>query len=235
MTLNTVDNDWWRAEAARVNRTAVRASWGLDLEEKIVLFCGKLQPWKRPLDLLRAFATAGIPRSTLVFAGEGPLRARIEAEVSELGLGKRVRMLGFVNQSQLPSVYRASDVMVIPSEFDAFGLVVNEAMLCGCVVIASDKVGAVRDLIFPAQTGYVYRCEDTGALATTLREAFADPTKLAEIGEAAGHRIAEWSPRASALALTEAIVRGVGCKQASRQGNGGAVDHAIEADRYMQS
>jgi glycosyltransferase involved in cell wall biosynthesis len=235
MTLNTVDNDWWRAEAARVNRKAVRASWGLDLEEKIVLFCGKLQPWKRPLDLLRAFAAARIPRSTLVFAGEGPLRASIEAEVSELGLGKRVRMLGFVNQSQLPSVYRASDIMVIPSEFDAFGLVVNEAMLCRCVVIASDKVGAVRDLVYPAHTGYVYPCEDTRALATALRDAFADPAKLAEIGQAASHRIAEWSPRASAAALTEAIVRAVGCNQVSQQGNGGAVDHAIEADRYIRS
>jgi glycosyltransferase involved in cell wall biosynthesis len=235
MTLDTVDNDWWRAEAARLNRSAVRASWGLDNAEKIVLFCAKLQPWKRPLDLLRAFAAAEIPRSTLLFAGDGPLRASIEAEASALGLGQRVRVLGFVNQSQLPAVYRASDIMVIPSEYEPFGLVVNEAMLCGCVVIASDRVGAVRDLIFPGRTGYVYPCGDTRALATTLRHASADPSKLADIGLAAGRRIAEWSPRASAAAMTEVIVRAAGSTQVSRRGNGDAVDSAFNADRYLPS
>ena len=236
MTLDTVDNDWWRVEAARVNRAAVRASWGLDNEEKIVLFCAKLQPWKRPMDVLRAFAAAGIPRSTLLFAGDGTLRASIEAEASALGLGKRVRVVGFVNQSQLPAVYRASDVMVIPSEYEPFGLVVNEAMLCGCVVLASDKVGAVRDLISPGRTGYVYTCGDTRALATALRDAFADPAKLAEIGLAAGSRIAQWSPRASADALTEAIVRVVaGSAQVLQQGNGEAGDPAFNANRYIPS
>src|SRR4029077_18483173 len=99
------------------NRAEARASWGLDNQEKIVLFCAKLQPWKRPLDLLRAFAAAQIPQSTLLFAGDGPLRASIEAEARGLGLGQRIRVLGFVNQSQLPSVYRASDVLVIPSDY----------------------------------------------------------------------------------------------------------------------
>src|SRR4029077_8084461 len=114
-------------------------------------------------------------------------------------------MLGFVNQSQLPAVYRAADVMVIPSEYEPFGLVVNEAMLCGCAVIASDKVGAVRDLIFPGRTGYVYPCRNTRGLARALCDAFADPAKLAEIGQAAGNRIAQWSPRASASAIRAAI------------------------------
>jgi glycosyltransferase involved in cell wall biosynthesis len=233
MILDTVDNDWWSAEAGRVNRDAVRASWGVDNEEKVILFCAKLQPWKRPLDVLHAFADASISRSTLIFAGDGALRSSIEAEASALGLGKRVRMLGFVNQSQLPAVYRAADVMVIPSEYEPFGLVVNEAMLCGCAVIASDKVGAVRDLIFPGRTGYVYPCGNTRALARALCDAFADPAKLAEIGQAAGNRIAQWSPRASASAIRDAIVRtAVGAAQASRHGTGDTVDSALSTDRY---
>jgi glycosyltransferase involved in cell wall biosynthesis len=111
MTLDTVDNDWWLAAASRTNRDSVRAAWGLGGEEKIILFCAKLQPWKRPLDVLRAFAEANIPRSTLMVAGDGPLRSDVEAEASALGISQRVRMLGFVNQSQLPAIYRASDVM----------------------------------------------------------------------------------------------------------------------------
>lgn len=234
LTLDTVDNDWWLAESARVDRDEVRASWGLDGKEKVVLFCAKLQPWKRPMDLLRAFAAAQIPRSTLLFAGDGPLRPNVEAEAAALGLGKRVRVLGFVNQSQLPAIYRASDLLVIPSEYEPFGLVVNEAMLCGCVVIASDKVGAVRDLISPGRTGYVYPCGDTRSLAEALRSAFADSVKLTEIGQAAGDRISRWSAHASADAIAAAVVRVVtGTTQVPRLAN--AADHAFDVDRSMPS
>ncbi len=236
MTLNTVDNDWWSTQASRVNRDAVRASWGLDSQEKIVLFCAKLQPWKRPLDVLHAFAAAEIPRSTLIFAGDGASRTIIEAEVSALGLGNRVRVLGFVNQSGLPAVYRASDVMVIPSEYEPFGLVVNEAMLCGCVVIASDKVGAVRDLILPGRTGFVYPCGDRRALAAALRNAFAEPARLTQIGQAASIRIGQWSPRASAAAFRDAVVRVTADRaQVSQRGSGDTVDPAFKTDHYMPS
>jgi glycosyltransferase involved in cell wall biosynthesis len=215
MTLDTVDNDWWLAECARADRAAVRASWGVNPEEKVILFCAKLQPWKRPLDVLRAFAAAAVPHSTLVFAGDGALRSQLETEAAALGVAGRVRFLGFVNQSQLPGVYKASDLMVISSRYEPFGLVVNEAMLCGCPVVASDKVGAVRDLIVPGQTGFVYPCDDTRALAAVLRQALADPVSLSAIAGAARARITSWSPSASVAALVEAVTHAV-----SRSGDG---------------
>ncbi len=136
----------------------------------------------------------------------------------------------FLNHWQLPAVYRVSDVMVIPSEYEAFGLVVNEAMLSGCVVIASDKVGAVRDLVSPGRTGYVYPCGDTPALAAALREAFAEPASLAAIAQAAGDRISSWSPRAAADAIVGAVVRVVtGSAQAPQLAN--TADHAFDTDR----
>jgi glycosyltransferase involved in cell wall biosynthesis len=209
MTLDTVDNDWWLAASARADRSAVRSCWGVDPEEKVILFCGKLQPWKRPLDVLRAFAAAAIPGSTVIFAGDGALRSQLEAEASALGIRGRVRFLGFVNQSQLPGVYKASDVMVIASGYEPFGLVVNEAMLCGCPVVASDKVGAVRDLIVPGKTGFVYRCGDIQALAGVLRQALGDREQLSAIRSAALARIEAWSPRASVAALVDAVARAV--------------------------
>ena len=75
---------------------------------------------------------------------------------AELGLTDRVRFLGFVNQSQLPSVYCAADFFVLPSLFEPFGLVVNEAMLCGLPVAVSDSVGARFDLVRPGENGYAY-------------------------------------------------------------------------------
>jgi len=189
-----VDNDWWEAQSSRVDREAVRAAWGASPDTSVVLFCAKLQPWKRPLDLLRAFAQVAVPNSMLVFAGEGPLKSALQAEAGKLGIFKQVRFLGFVNQSQLPALYTASDLMVLPSEYDAFGVVVNEAMLCGCPVVASDSVGASRDLIAPVDPSFVYRCGDIAALATILRQALSDRSQLAKFRGAARERMKTWSP-----------------------------------------
>jgi glycosyltransferase involved in cell wall biosynthesis len=230
MTLDTVDNAWWAAEAARADRAALRKSWSLDAEEKVILFCAKLQLWKRPLDVLRAFAAADLPGSTLIFAGDGPVRSAIEAEAGTLGIQNRVRWLGFVNQSQLPGVYRASDVIVVSSEYEPFGLVVNEAMLCGCAVVASDKVGAVRDLVSHGRTGFVYRCGDTQALAGVLRQVFSNQAQLKEVTRAARQQIEEWSPQASAAALIDAVEQAL-CRSEPGRKSSEAIAHQAHAPR----
>jgi len=96
---NTVDNDWWISASDAVDRAAVRASWQIENDAPVIVFCAKLQPWKRPLDLLRAFAKAGVPGAYLVIviAGNGAQRAALERETRDLGLTERVRILGFVS------------------------------------------------------------------------------------------------------------------------------------------
>jgi glycosyltransferase involved in cell wall biosynthesis len=127
LTPYSVDNDWWLAHSRESDRNALRAAWGATPETPIVLFCAKLQPWKRPLDLLRAFARAELPDALLVYAGEGPQRDQLQSEAVALGTAARVRFLGFMNQSQLPRIYAAADLMVLPSEYEPFAVVVNEA------------------------------------------------------------------------------------------------------------
>jgi glycosyltransferase involved in cell wall biosynthesis len=204
-----VDNDWWIAQSSLVDREAVRASWGANPQTSVVLFCAKLQPWKRPLDLLHAFAQAGIANSLLVFAGSGPLRESLQMEASRLGCSDRVRFLGFVNQSQLPGCYVGADLLVLPSEYEPFGLVVNEAMLCSCMAAASDQVGAGRDLIQPVDPSFIYPCGDVAALASLLRRALSDPQQLKRIRLAAGERMKTWSPREYIAATVEAVERAV--------------------------
>jgi len=209
LTPYVVDNDWWLAESARVDRDAVRTSWGASSNDTVILFCAKLQPWKRPLDILQAFAKLSLPNARLIFAGEGPLRSSLEAEASALGVTSRVRFLGFVNQTQLPAVYNSADLMVLPSEYEPFAVVVNEAMLCGCPVAASDHVGAARDLIAPGRTGFVYPCGDVDALTALLRQAISGETRLSVIGRAARARMDSWSPRENIEATLSAVARAV--------------------------
>jgi glycosyltransferase involved in cell wall biosynthesis len=205
VTPYTVDNDWWARESEKVNRSVVRASWSASPTDTVILFCGKLQPWKRPLDLLRAFAKAELSNALLVFAGEGPLRPQIESEANALGIGSRIRILGFLNQSALPAVYTASDLMVLPSEYEPFAVVVNEAMCCGCPVAASDHVGAVRDLVAPVHPDFVYRCGDVSALADLLRRALVDRGILKSIGRASIAHMRTWSPEKNIAATIAAI------------------------------
>ena len=116
-----------------------------------------------------------------------------------------MRFLGFVNQSQLPAVYKSADLMVLPSEYEPFGVVVNEAMCCNCAVITSDQVGAARDLVIPGGTGFVYPCGDIAALTRILKEAVSDPLRLESLRQAAFAAIQSWSPAHNIDATIEAV------------------------------
>ena len=109
----------------------------------------KLIPKKRPVDPLMALARIPAERRPRGWctSGQPAFRSELEHKASELGLSEQVFFLGFRNQTELPAIYGACDVLVLPSDFEPWGLVVNEAMACGMAVIASDQVGAVPDLV----------------------------------------------------------------------------------------
>jgi glycosyltransferase involved in cell wall biosynthesis len=200
-----VDNDWWTEQASKVDRNAVRATWNIPVEGKVALFCAKLQPWKGPMDLLEAFTRANIPNSYLVYAGDGPEKENLQHRVAEIGFAHRVRFLGFVNQSQLPSVYCAADLFVLPSLFEPFGLVVNEAMLCGLPVVVTDRVGAKFDLVRPEENGYVFPAGDVDALTSIIKDILPDTIKRARLSAAARQRMRTWSPREYADSVVRAV------------------------------
>jgi glycosyltransferase involved in cell wall biosynthesis len=138
----------------------------MDPGRPVVMFCGKLQPHKRPLDLAEAVAALPSPVSTL-FVGDGPLAAELRSRLCA-GHGA---VTGFVNQSELPALYRAADILVLPSSDEPWGLVVNEAMAAGALPVVSDRVGAGPDLVHGL--GEVYPCGDVTRLTAALAQALA--------------------------------------------------------------
>jgi len=169
-----VDTLAFASAATAADRDAVRAGWGLGPVDRAVLFAGKLVGRKRPKDLVRAVAQLGLPgqRAVLIWAGDGPDRQALQA----LGESLNVAMvfLGFCNQSQLPGIYRAADVLALPSEgSETWGLVVNEAMACGTPCVVSDACGCAPDMIVPGESGAVFEMGDLTALADALKKALA--------------------------------------------------------------
>ena len=101
-----------------------------------------------------------------VFVGSGELEEDLRLSAEKLGV--HARFAGFKNQSELPAYYVAADVLVLSSESETWGLVVNEAMACGLPAIVSDAVGCAPDLIEEGKTGFTFKLGNTAELADNL-------------------------------------------------------------------
>lgn len=114
-------------------------------------------------------ALARTPEAWGLCVGDGALRPGFERLAAELGIQERVRFTGRVSDAELPALYQAADVLVLPSQTrgEAFGVVLLEALASGTPVIASDLPG-VRSLVAPGLDGYLVEPGDAEALARTL-------------------------------------------------------------------
>lgn len=170
MSPHCVDNDRFSAASSEAC-AALRARWGTAPGDTVFLFAGKLEPKKRPMDIVDAVNTLDnsdqARSSRVVFAGDGPLKAALEHRAERNG---SVHFEGFVNQAQMPELLSAADVLILPSDSrETWGLIVNEAMAAGRPVIVSDAVGCAPDLVSGQDTGWTYPMGDAAALADRMR------------------------------------------------------------------
>ena len=168
----------------------------------MLLFAGKLQPFKRPLDLVDAAAELhrrGKPVQVLV-AGAGELEGDLFRRAAKCGVP--LHLLGFQNQSQMPAAYAAADILVLPSDGrETWGLVANEALACGRPVLVSDACGCAPDLAADGRSGAVFPVGDVSALADSLAR-LVDQLPSAD---AIAARVREYSLERAADGLCEAL------------------------------
>ncbi len=172
-----VDNESFRA-ASDAARQSMAPSSGA---HKRVLFVGKLIERKRPLDLLKAAALLrGSHPVEVAFAGSGELESALRDFAQACGVPAIFH--GFVNQSAMPAVYAAADVMALPSDgLETWGLAVNEAMACGLPAVVSSAVGCGPDLVEAGVTGAVFPVGQPAKLASAIHTAISlETTKLRE-------------------------------------------------------
>lgn len=199
-----VDNERFQQAAMACSKEEARDNLGLPRESVVVLFSGKLGPWKQPDLLLRAFAAAAPRDAHLVFVGDGEMRSELE-RWSELHLPDRVTFLGFMNQSRIPLAYRSADLLVLPSPRETWGLVVNEAMNFGVPAVVSDGAGCAPDLITRGVTGEIFERGDCASLTEALQPLLGDPHRLEEMGGHALERIRRWGFAEDELGIRAAL------------------------------
>ncbi|HYJ00511.1 MAG TPA: glycosyltransferase family 4 protein [Thermoleophilaceae bacterium] len=201
-----VDVDHFGAPVPEAERAAARGRAGGPGADLLVLFVGRLVREKGVETLLDAWRRADLgPGARLALAGSGPLEATVR------GTEPGARLLGHVAPADLPALYAAADVLVLPSVktasfLEPWGLVVNESMLQSTPVIASDAVGAAAGgLVRNGRNGFVVPAGDPGALATRLRALAGSPELRSELGAAARQDAADLTPAAWARGMSAAL------------------------------
>ena len=184
---NGIDPDHFRR---RQSRAEARRRFGIPADALVVGGLGRLDEVKGFPDLLHAAARLRpeFPGLVVVIAGDGPLRAALQAEADRLGLGGSVRLLGF--QADVQAVLDTLDVFALPSLCEALPYALLEAMATELPAVGS-TVGGVPEVIAPGATGLLVPPRDPAALAAALRTLLADADLRSRMGRAGRTRVVE--------------------------------------------
>ena len=181
--------------------------WPMSATAPVVLFVGRFQRLKGLDVVVQALDRLWARDATLVACG-GPsgsdgaaTLAEAQAFVADHGLGDRVRFVPPRPHHQLSSLYRAADVVAVPSRSESFGLVALEAAACGRPVVAAD-VGGLSTLVEHRRTGLLVGSRDPGSWAAALDSVLCLPDRATRMGRAAATLATDygWATAARALA-----------------------------------
>lgn len=175
----------------RKRKNEVKDSLGIK-EEIVFLYVGRLTEVKNIDLLIDAFSRLYNQSAALVIVGAGDKEQFLKQKVAELKL-KSVYFKGAKGIPELFKYYAVADVFVLPSSFEPWGLVVNEALACGIPVIVSHKVGASEDLVKDEYNGFIFKSGDEDELFSCMRELAFNSHKRTLMGENSYNVIKDWT------------------------------------------
>jgi N-acetyl-alpha-D-glucosaminyl L-malate synthase BshA len=153
--------------------------------EKIITHISNFRPVKRVEDVVRVFARiANEMPARLLLVGDGPDRARVQQIGEELGISAQISFLG--KQQSVTELLSCSDLFLLLSETEAFGLVALEAMACGVPVVATDT-GGIPEVVTDGETGYLAPVGDVETLADRSIEILRDADLWQRMSTASRH------------------------------------------------
>jgi glycosyltransferase involved in cell wall biosynthesis len=180
--------------------------FGLHPQRKRFLYSGRLVPWKRVDLLIKAFARVAesLPDWDLLIAGGGPLEAELRGMVPER-LRTRVSFTGFLQMPDVRNCYHLSHVLVHPSQFEPWALVINESVAAGMAVIATDVTGAAVELVRHNVNGMLVSPGSQRELEMAMLR-FADDARLQSMRAASARILGDWRSSADPIEGLRAAV-----------------------------
>lgn len=171
------------------------------------VYVGRLAPEKNLNTLMLAFANAAKATGAdwnLLFVGDGPERPNLEKLAGDSGIGGQVIFAGAFPWYQVPGWLAQSDVLVLPSKSEPWGLVVNEAMVCAMPVIVSETCGCAGDLVRHDVNGFLFDHAQQAGLEKHLTFFIQNPDRIAGMGQESLKLIAPFAsgPVAGQMAAT---------------------------------
>jgi glycosyltransferase involved in cell wall biosynthesis len=196
----------------------IRRKFNLKPSARRIVFSGRLIDVKRPDLLIDAFV--GIanrrPNCELLVIGDGPLRQSLQDRLPP-ELRGRVTWTGFIDdQATVAALYRLSDVLVLPSDFEPWAVVINEAASAGLAIISTNVVGAAAELVREGVNGHLFPAGDLRALIDCLLDV-TDPIKLERMKAASADVLADWRRRGDPIDGLRKAMASVGLALASQE------------------
>ena len=169
----------------RIDSAALRQRYTRDESERIVIHMSNFRPVKRAEAVIEVFGriAAAVP-ARLLLVGDGPDLSKAVDRAQQLGVGERVEALG--EQDQVVPLLSISDLFLLPSQQESFGLAALEAMACRVPVVAS-AVGGLSEVIEHGRTGFLHDVDDLDGMAASGILVLKDPALHAAIA-ASGRR-----------------------------------------------
>ncbi|PDV96924.1 glycosyltransferase family 4 protein [Candidatus Chloroploca asiatica] len=178
---------------------SLRERLGLPSGAALLLFVGRLQPWKGVGTAIRALVQ--IPTAHLLIAGDGEERHALEDLAHELKLQARVHFLGALERQTLPQLYRSVDLLVATSHAsETFGIGLVEAQACGLPVVAS-RFGGFPEVVDEGRTGLLVTPRNPEALAVAVQSLLDNPARRTAMAVAAP----AWAAQFAWSAVTDRV------------------------------
>jgi len=199
-----VDNEFFVSETNRwgIKKQDIKLELGIPFELPVILCVAGMVNKKRQEDLVRAMANLNTP-ARLILVGDGPLLEQMQA-VCQSWLPETI-LVGFVNQSQLPRYYAIADIFVLPSLWEEFGLVINEAMCAGLPIITTNTVAGARDLVIEGENGFTFPAGDIAALSVTIKILLENSELRRRFGQRSLEIIQSWNYDNTVLGILAAL------------------------------
>ena len=184
-----VDFDKFRS----LNKEAMREKFNLDIGRRYILYVGRLDKGKGLNYLFKAFLKVikKYPDTILSLAGEGEYRSDLETLAKDLGILNNVIFLGYVENNQLPFLYNAADLFILPSLSEGVPVSCIEAMACETPVIGT-SVGGISDLMNNFKSGLLIPPKDTQAITDAIFTVFENPNPF-KFDRKSGERYYSWN------------------------------------------